>query len=347
MDEHPDIREFFGGSNCARLLLPEIFDLASREGIFRRLSDVSPFTFDGFCAALEKDSGYVVSRGNRRRMIRVLVDLFGEAGWLDPDNGEAKRPPEGVRAYAEEAQIRFFRDCLRHAPAYLRGEPAPFGFDGNSVAAWDRFLGCPSFRFCRKMLMGLMGVENRPTYRLLDLCHGPGWGIAEAVASYPDARLTAIDFTDSFGPMARERAAGSNIRWIGPGQWKGFGQPLPLDDGAYDGVLFCCGDPYVPRALRKEIYGDIARVLAPGGMLGILTRAYPDPGRMRVSSPEVRIATLVHDFSEGVCMGWEGFSDPDENERMFREIGYRAGTDRRGRTSFLDGTLWVLGKGPR
>jgi SAM-dependent methyltransferase len=357
MDRHPDIREFFDEANCTRLLLPEIFDLASREGIFRRLRDVSPFTFDGFCAALEKDPGYDVSGGNRRRMIRVLADLFGEVGWLDPGNREVTRPPEESCEYGEDSPIHFFRECLRHVPAYLRGEQAPFGFDDNSVSTWDRFLGCSSFRFCRKMLMGLMEVENRPTYRLLDLCHGPGWGIAEAVASYPEAQLTALDFTDSFARAARERvnaAAGSNggagsgasnIRWIDSGQWKGFGQPLPLDDGAFDAVLFSCGDPYIPRANRKEIYGDIARVLAPGGRLGIFTRVYPDSGRRHVSSPEVRIATLIHDFAEGVCTGWEGFSDSEENERMFGEIGYRAAAGRRGRASFLDGTLWVLRKG--
>jgi ubiquinone/menaquinone biosynthesis C-methylase UbiE len=352
MESSTGIRDFYEYGNCARFLLPEIFDLAAREGIFRRLGEVSPFTFDGFCEALEKDPGYSVSAGNRRRMIRVLLDLIREAGWIDHGSGGSVRMPEEAGARVEDAQILFFRECLRHVPAFLRGDPAPFGFDGKSAAIWDRFLGCSSFRSCRKMLMELMGVENSPAFRLLDLCHGPGWGLADAVASYPEARVTAVDFTDSFARMARERVNGSagqgsrspDIRWIDPCRWKGFGNPLPLDDGAFDAVLFSCGDPYIPKAIRKDVYREISRVLVSGGRLGILTRAYPDADHLRVPSSGVRIATLVHDFSEGVCAGWEGFSGLDENSRMFEEIGYREGAGRRGRTNFLDGTLWVLTK---
>ncbi len=352
MESKPGIRDFYECANCARFLLPEILDLAAREGIFRRLRDVSPFTFDGFCDALEEDPGYAVSEGNRRRMIGVLVDLFREAGWIDHEDGGASRMPEEECGRVEDAQILFFRECLRHVPAFLRGEPALFRFDDRSVATWDRFLGCSSFRSCRRMLMELMGVENSPSFRLLDLCHGPGWGLADAVASYPEALVTAVDFTDSFARLAKERVNGaagevsgrSNIRWVDPGRWKGFGSPLPLDDGAFDAVLFSCGDPYIPRTIRKDVYRDISRVLVPGGRLGILTRAYPDPGRRHVLSSGVRIATLIHDFSEGVCAGWEGFSDPEENARMFEGIGYREGRGHRGRKSFLDGTLWVLEK---
>ena len=151
MESNTGIRDFYEYGNCARFLLPEIFDLAVREGIFRRLGEVSPFTFDGFCDALEKDPGYAVSAGNRRRMIRVLLDLIGEAGWIDHGSHGAFRMPEEDGALVEEAQILFFRECLRHVPAFLRGDPAPFGFDGKSVAIWDRFLGCSSFRSCRRM----------------------------------------------------------------------------------------------------------------------------------------------------------------------------------------------------
>ncbi|MBP2674724.1 MAG: hypothetical protein H6Q84_1564, partial [Deltaproteobacteria bacterium] len=63
-----------------------------------------------------------------------------------------------------------------------------------------------------------------------------------------------------------------------------------------------------------------------------------------VPSRGVRIATLIHDFAEGVCAGWEGFSDMGENERLFSEIGFRGREGNHGKTNFLDGTLWVLEK---
>jgi SAM-dependent methyltransferase len=204
-----------------------------------------------------------------------------------------------------------------------------------------------------------MGVENRATFRLLDLCHGPGWGLADVAVMYPAIRITAIDFTDAFAGTARDRVravdeknremgCGSvKIRWTGPREWGGFGSPLPFGNGAFDAVFFSGGDPYIPRRLRRDVYGEIGRVLAHEGRLGILTRGYPDPGHRYVPSTRMRIATLVHDFAESVCGGWEGFSEPEENIRMFMEIGYREGGAALGGMSFLESSLWVLSKGAR
>lgn len=285
-------------------------------------------------------------------MISVLVDLFREAGWIDREDGEEIRVPEERSCGVEEGQILFFRECLREVPAYLRGKASPIAFDEKNIAIWDRFLGCPSFRACRKLLMGLIGIENRPGFRVLDLCHGPGWGLLDVAASYPGASLTAIDFTDSFSRLARERMEGTaalggnppNIRWLDSGQWTGFGSPLPVEDGAFDAILFCCGDPYIPKASRREVYSDIYRALAPGGRLGIFTRAYPDAARLSVPSSNVRVATLVHDFLESVCVGWEGFSCMEADMAMFKEIGYRKWEGTRGRMKLLEGALWILAK---
>ena len=355
-----------------RFLLPEILELASKEGIIQRIMNLSPFSFDDFCTALQKDLGYVIPMGNRRRMIAVFLDILNELGLCVREEGMWRWVSRGGRNPAitevivgshesgvpvDDGQLFFFRECLRHLPAYLRGGPESIGFDEKSVTAWDRFLGCAEFRSCRKLLLELMEVENRKTFRLLDLCHGPGWGIAEAVSLYPEVRLTAIDFTDAFSQAARGRvrkAAGMNreashedsgIRWIGPRQWSGFGCPLPFGDGEFDAVLFSGGDPYIPRTLRKAVYEEVARVLAPGGSLGILTRGYPDPGRQYVPSYQMRITALVHDFSESVCEGWEGFSDPEENVRMFKDIGFLEGGAVSGGMSFLESSLWVLRKG--
>jgi len=338
-----------GDAVWIRILLSEIFDLASREGIFRRMRETSPFGFENLCRALERDPGYDLSRGNRRRMVAVLLDLVREAGWDGRDGGPSFRTPEEGSVPPADAQLAFFRECLRNVPAYLRGGPSPFGFDEASAGLWDRFLGCPSFRYCRRQLLKRMGVENQPSFRLLDLCCGTGWGLAEAARICPRARMTAVDFTGSLGRAARDRVIGAvpDVRWIDSGQWKGFGDPLPLPDGEFDAVLFCCGDPYIPGARRGEVYREIARVLAPGGRLGVLTRGYPDPGRRAVPSAGMRLAALIHDFSESVCRGWEGFVDPAENARVFRETGFREEVGLSGGADFLEGALWVLVKGER
>ena len=372
MEERPGSQRESDDGIFVRFLLPEVLELASKEGIIQRIRNLSPFSFDGLCAVLKKDLGYVISTGNRRRMIAVFLDILSESGlckreegkwrWVSRKGNEPERPggiawPLDPGVSGDEGQLFFFRECLRHLPAYLRGEPVSIGFDETNVIAWDRFLGCAEFQSCRKLLLELMEVENRSTFRLLDLCHGPGWGIAQAVAMFPAVRLTAIDFTDAFTHRAKARArdaAGMNreaghedsgIRWFGPRQWSGFGCPLPLGDGEFDAVLFTGGDPYIPGTLRRAVYDEIARVLVPGGRLGILTRGYPDPGRRHVPSYPVRITTLVHDFLESVCEGWEGFSGPEENLRMFQDIGFREGGAVPGGMSFLESSLWVLRKG--
>lgn len=352
-----DDTDYVEGCITVRSLLLDIFDVASREGIVRQMRKPSLANFDALCTALEKDPGYDLSKGNRRRMIAVLLDLYKEVGRSALQDDEAFWKQVELSARLDDAQLFFFRECLRHVPAYLRGGPSSLEFDKTNIGIWDRFLGCPSFRSCRKLLLELMDVEDSPSFHLLDLCHGPGWGLVEAVGACPAAHMTAVDFTDSFARMARKRVyeanaaisgagpEGLNIRWIDSGQWKGFGSPLPLEDSEFDAVLFCCADPYIPALIRKDVYREISRVLSPGGRLGILTRGYPDPARRHVSSAGMRIASLVHDFSESVCCGWAGFSDPGENAKIFHDLGYREGANVPGSTNFLEGSLWVLRKG--
>lgn len=373
MQEMIVLRESIGGA-FSRPLVGEILGLVHSEGIAGRMATLSPFTMDRLCDELETANGYVF-RGNRRRMISVLLALLEEAGWcvregtrwrFSPVDGERRGFPArsgdrsaGPDPSTGDGQPRFFLECLKSVPAYLRGGPATFGFEGGSLDAWDRFLGSAELRCCRKLLLELMGVRNSGSFHLLDLCYGPGWGLAEAATRYPSIRITAVDFTEVFADTARDRLrsiredsgtaghAGDEVVWCGPGQWPGFGHPLPFREEAFDAVFFSGGDPYIPCALRRYVYGDIARVLSPGGRLGILTRGYPDPGRRFVPSPWMRMASLVHDFAESVCEGWQGFTDPEENLRMFRELGYRGGGAIPGDMCFLESSLWVLRKGER
>jgi len=369
-DLTPALREIQSGP-VARMLLADILDLAEHEGILERFRRLSPLSFEGLCAALRLDLGYVLEAGNRRRMIALLLGLLAECGrmkeaggawhWCGEDStsaaGRAFRgiPPAGTSAEMDD-QYLFFRECLASVPAYLRGGPAAVQFDQRSADAWERFLGCAEFRSCRALLLVLMEIEAQPAPRVLDLCHGPGWGLEAVVRRFPAARVTALDFTDAFRRTARERANLAQARnrhdgrpvvpivWVGPDRWAGFGRPLPFSDGVFDAVLFTCGDPYIPAGRRGDVYRDIARVLTPGGRLGVLTRCRPDAHARYVASFWLRISALAHDFAESVCEGWEGFSDAEENARLFSDAGFQGGTEGPGAMSFLDSSLWVLRK---
>ncbi|HYL81371.1 MAG TPA: class I SAM-dependent methyltransferase, partial [Candidatus Acidoferrum sp.] len=277
-------------------------------------------------------------------------------GESPPIPGTADGTIPAMDASTADGQYLFFRGCLESAPAYLRGGDPSFLFDEKNAEAWERFLGCTEFQTCRSLLLELMGIRNDPSFRLLDLCHGPGWGVGAALSRYPAIRLTALDFTDVFSRKARARAeeaqAGNRrqghpvapVVWLGPDRWKGFGDPFPFPDGSFEAVFFSCGDPYVPQAARGEVYREIRRVLTPEGRLGVLTRCLPDAGGRHVPSFWLRISALVHDFAESVCEGWEGFSGTEDNERLFSEAGFLGGVSRRGSMSLLESSLWVLKK---
>ncbi|MGE5664158.1 MAG: class I SAM-dependent methyltransferase, partial [Deltaproteobacteria bacterium] len=209
-------------------------------------------------------------------------------------------------------------------------------------------------RICRSLLLAFMRIRNAPSFRLLDLCHGPGWGLEAVAGRFPLVRMTALDFTDAFSARARERVglagggspgpAGPVVTWVGPDRWKGFGHPLPFGDGTFDAVFFSCGDPYIPAAQRGAVYREIARILAPGATLGILTRCRPDADRRHVPSFRIRVSALVHDFAESVCEGWEGFPSAEENIRLFSELGFAGERSVLGSMSLLESSLWVLRK---
>ena len=355
----------------ARWLLADILELAEREGILARLRRLSPVSSDDLCAALSAELGYALDKGNRGRMISLLLALLAEcrrvteAGGLwwwsgDDRTGVAERPEDdggnGDASAKADPQYLFFQECVRAAPSYLRGGAASVQFDRQHAGAWERFLGCAEFRSCRAVLLVLMGIETRPAPRVLDLCHGPGWGLEAVIRRAASARLTALDFTDAFRAMAQARAERAQARsrqrgqetvpidWKGADAWQGFGCRLPFPDAAFDAVLFTCGDPYIPAARRRDVYGEVARVLAPGGRLGILTRCRPDPGARHVASFWLRISALAHDFAESVCDGWEGFADAEANARMFAEAGFRGAAPAPNAMSLLDSSLWLLRK---
>lgn len=352
---------------AGRRMLPELLSLTVREGVLERSRALPVFGVDDLCERLHRDAGYVFSHGNRRRMIRLLIDLLVECGWLEPDRSgdrwSCRR--DGSPATDEspedpgkpDGQVAFFRRCLGLIPRYLRGEEAPIAFDSENTRVWEEFLGCEEFQACRSVLLDRMASAAGASASLLDLCHGPGWGVERAMERWPEARITAIDFTDSFSGIAKRRAERGRernvdrgrpsfpVEWFGPSAWKGFGHKLPFPDGAFGAVLFSCGDPYIRSDAREAVYADLRRVLAPGGTLGILTRSYPDPQRRYVPSFWPRVTALIHDFSESVCAGWNGFPGVDENQRMFSRLGFRGAWNPEGAMHIMDASIWILKKG--
>ncbi len=349
-----------------RLLLPDILSLAVREGIVDRIQAFRSFGIEDLCDALVGDLGYDLARGNRRRMIRLLLDVLTECGWLEKAKAGSTwafrlaavpRIASPAEEEGADGEIRFFRRCLALAPDYLRGDEPPIGFDADNICAWEEFLGCDEFQACRAALLDMMTSGNGSAMRLLDLCYGPGLGIELMMEKRPGARISAIDFTDAFAAIARRRAerasarnreagiSSSSVDWFGPTEWQGFGTPLPFASGSFDSVLFSCGDPYIPPGSRERVYLELRRILVPGGTLGILTRGYPDLEHRHVSLFWLRVTALIHDFAESVCSGWQGFADVEESLRLFSGMGFSGAGIPPGKMNFLGSSLWLMRKG--
>jgi SAM-dependent methyltransferase len=351
----------------ARLILADILRMAEADGILACLARHVPVSFGDLCGCLAKELGYMPAVGNRSRMLAALLALLEHGGLAREAAGvwrwERRSGPPAAAARgddlaAADAQYRFFRCCVESAPAYLRGGRPAVLFDESSASLWEQFLGCREFCAGRSLLLDLMGIPDDGRIALLDLCHGPGWGVDAVLRRLPKVRVTAIDFTEAFLGVAQQRAdharneSGSAalpaapVAWVGPEAWKGFGDRLPFPDAAFHAVFFSCGDPYIPRRLRKEVYAEIARVLVPGGKLGVLTRSRPEARDGRVPSWPAVLA-LAHDFAESVCDGWEGFTPAGETADTFAAAGFAGAVPPKDRMSVLDGALWVLRKAGR
>jgi ubiquinone/menaquinone biosynthesis C-methylase UbiE len=91
-----------------------------------------------------------------------------------------------------------------------------------------------------------------------------GTGNAAIPAALAGARVTGLDITPELFEDARRRAgeAGVEIDWV-----EGDAEELPYDVASFDVALSTFGCMFAPR--HKAAAGEIARVLRPGGRLGI------------------------------------------------------------------------------
>ncbi len=140
----------------------------------------------------------------------------------------------------------------------------------NSIASsYDRLNHLLSFgldRFWwRDAAKRFAGILARPDARVLDICCGTGDMTAALFALRPANAepLIGLDFSAAMLGRAREKYAASPVRWI-----EGDAMHLPFDDASLDLITAAFGF----RNLSNYDAGlrEMARVLRPGGTLGIL-----------------------------------------------------------------------------
>ncbi|MBI5561794.1 MAG: class I SAM-dependent methyltransferase [Deltaproteobacteria bacterium] len=342
-----------------RAYTARLIEFARGEGIFDAVRAAKRFTASEFLDMLRVEAGYKTVDG-RGRMAGVLLDFLEECGMAVREVNNAgtavysfkDAPPPAPLSADEErrmeevfgAKIEFFDRCMAHAGVFLRGGGHLYTFDADAALSWDRFLGNFEFRVARDFLINAMGASGTPSPRILDLCCGTGHGLETILRQWPDARVTALDFTETMRHVALARVGRHNgaIRWTGSAQWNGFGSPLPFAGRGFDMVFFSCGDPYIPEHIRAGVYGEIKRVLRPGGLLGSVAWAYPDRDKARVAGHWQRLGVFIHDFAESVCAGWRGFHGADETIKMAEALGFERCGLFMNNYYMLDTAVWLF-----
>ena len=114
-------------------------------------------------------------------------------------------------------------------------------------------------------------VLARPEAKVLDLCCGTGDMTAALVKLRPadGEPVTGLDFSAEMLDRARAKFAGANVRWV-----EGDAMRLPFPDASFDLVTAAFGF----RNLTNYADGlrEMARVLRPGGSIGILECNQPE-----------------------------------------------------------------------
>jgi demethylmenaquinone methyltransferase/2-methoxy-6-polyprenyl-1,4-benzoquinol methylase len=114
-------------------------------------------------------------------------------------------------------------------------------------------------------------VLERPEAKVLDLCCGTG-DMTEALMKLRPSisePVTGLDFSKQMLDRARVKFADANVQWI-----EGDAMHLPYPDASFDLITSAFGF----RNLTNYSDGlkEIARVLKPGGQVGILECNQPD-----------------------------------------------------------------------
>lgn len=150
-----------------------------------------------------------------------------------------------------------------------------------------------------------------PGKRVLEVCCGPGYGSAAALAR--GAEAVGVDFSRAMVDCARRRVPGARFD-------EGDAQALPYDDASFDAVICPFGLLHLPDPERGV--AEAFRVLKPGGCYGYAVWCSPE---------KVEFFTLVlgavrahgtMDVPLPEAPPMFRFSDPAEGERVLREAGF-------------------------
>ncbi len=139
-------------------------------------------------------------------------------------------------------------------------------------AAYDRMGAVLSFGQDPRWRRALVdAVDPRPGERVLDVACGTG--LVSAVLVRRGAEVVALDQSEQMLSRARDRLDG-RATFV-----RGEAEHLPFEDGQFDALTFTYLLRYVDDP--AGVMGELARVVRPGGRIGMVEFGVPTRGLLR------------------------------------------------------------------
>ena len=218
----------------------------------------------------------VVERDLLGAYLRVLAAagvVTGEGSWRLTRFGRAVVGDDPVRA-SYEGFGGFHTDLYRELPAVLRGGPGRRDTveKGEVIAR----LSAAMYPLIRDLLVRTVN-ERRPR-RLLDIGCGAGLHLAAMLEAAPDATGIGVDVDPDAAAVARRTLAErgladrADVEALDIREALAVGRPGAFSEGV-DLALLANVIYYVPVGERVELLRAVARLLAPGGALVVVTTA--------------------------------------------------------------------------
>lgn len=104
--------------------------------------------------------------------------------------------------------------------------------------------------------------RNGHPLRLLDVGCGTGRTLAQLSHAHPALELNGVELSPFYADYARERLGRRVASLVAANA-----EELPFRDGSFDVVTSVFLFHELPRGARRRVFGELARVLRPGGLL--------------------------------------------------------------------------------
>lgn len=152
------------------------------------------------------------------------------------------------------------------------------------------------------------GAENG-RLRVLDVGCGTGRTLLQLARSLPEHAYAGVDLSPYYVSEARAALQSSGVRLVSANA-----EALPFGDGEFDAVVSVFLFHELPRRVRRDVLGEIRRVLRPGGLLIVEDSVQ--------TADAAELGVVLENFSQDMHEPFYEDYIRDDLESLFDECGF-------------------------